>query len=142
MNIETIIFLILAIICWGGGAFFDKLSLKYIDPSNAFLARTIAMLILFVPLLYFKFSQVYKTLMSSSKYSWLYIFLSVLVSMAGVFFYLKAMSMSQASKIVPISSTYPLITLILAMLFLGEKITINIFIGTLLISTGIYFVTK
>ncbi len=62
--------------------------------------------------------------------------------MVGVFFYLKAMSGGEASKIVPLCSTYPFVTFILVCLFLGESFTVSKFIGTMLISGGIYFISK
>jgi len=72
----------------------------------------------------------------------LFIISSVLVTMGGVFFYLKAMSGGEASKIVPLSSTYPFVTFVMVYLFLGEAFTVSKFIGTILISGGIYFISK
>lgn len=138
----AIFYIILAILLWGIGPIFDKLTLKYLNPTSAFLGRTFVMVILFIPLLLFRFSSTYSDLISSSKNVWLYLFMSVTTAMAGVYFYLKAMNFNEASKIVPLSSTYPLITMILSFFFLGEGITLNKIIGTILISIGIYFITK
>lgn len=142
MTISTALFLILAVISWGAGAFFDKLTLRYIRSDAAFFGRTFVMLLTFIPLLLMRFSTTYRELSQASKYSWLYLFLSVSVTMSGVYFYLKAMSASEASRIVPLSSAYPFVTLILAVIFLGESFTLNKLIGTLLITAGIYFISK
>jgi len=142
MELSTIIFLLLAIVAWGFGAFFDKMSLKYLDASGAFYIRTLLMLVLFVPFLLWKYSPLREALASAGRLATAFVLASVLVTMGGVFFYLKAMSGGEASKIVPLSSTYPFITFLLALIFLGESFTLNKFIGTLLISGGIYFISK
>ncbi len=135
-------FLFLAVLSWGAGAFFDKMTLKYLNPNAAFFGRTFVMLVLFVPLLASRFSLTAKELGAAAKVSWLYLFLSVLVTMSGVFFYLKAMSAGEASKIVPLSSVYPLVTFLLAWIFLGENVNIAKISGAVLISCGIYLITK
>ncbi|OGS07582.1 MAG: hypothetical protein A2270_10010 [Elusimicrobia bacterium RIFOXYA12_FULL_51_18] len=142
MEISTIIFLLLAILSWGMGAFFDKMTLRYVDPSSAFCLRTLFMLILFIPFLVWKFLPTRQALLDSHKLALWFIIASVLVTMGGVFFYLKAMSGGEASKIVPLSSTYPFVTFIMVYLFLGESFTVSKLIGTMLISGGIYFLAK
>lgn len=142
MDSSTIIFLILAILAWGAGAFFDKMTLKYIDPASAFYLRTLFMLVLFIPLLLWKFLPTKQALLGPHKLASLFVLSSVIVTMGGVFFYLRAMSSGEASKIVPLSSVYPFVTFVLAYLFLGENFTASKFIGTALISGGIYFISK
>ena len=142
MELSTIIFLLLCILGFGLGAFFDKLSLKHMDPSGAFYVRTLFMIFIFTPLVLWKHAQTRQALLSSDKFGPIFVLSSVLVSMGGVFFYLRALSGGEASKIVPLSSTYPAVTFALALLFLGESFTVNKFIGTLLLSGGIYFISK
>ena len=142
MELSTVIFLLLAILGWGLGAFFDKACLKHMDPSGAFYVRTLFMIIVFTPLLVWKYSQTKQALLGSDKLGPIFVMSSVLVSMGGVFFYLKALSGGEAMKIVPLSSTYPAVTFVLALLFLGESFTVNKLIGTLLLSGGIYFISK
>ena len=43
MELSTVIFLLLAILGWGLGAFFDKACLKHMDPSGAFYVRSLFM---------------------------------------------------------------------------------------------------
>jgi len=142
MDLSTIIFLLLTVVAWGMGSFFDKMTLRYVDSSSAFYLRTFFILILSIPVLVWKFSPTRQALFDSHKLALLFIASSVLVTMGGVFFYLKAMSGGEASKIVPLSSTYPLVTFIMVCLFLGESFTVNKLIGTMLISGGIYFISK
>lgn len=142
MELTSIIFLLLAILGWGVGAFFDKLSLKHLDPSGAFYVRSLFMVCIFAPLAVWKYAPTKQALLGSDRLGPLFVLGSVIVSMGGVFFYLKALSGGAATKIVPLSSTYPFVTFALAVIFLGESITPNKFIGTLLLSGGIYFISK
>lgn len=142
INLLSILYLILAIIMWGISPLFDKLTLKHINSTAAFFGRTFVMVITFIPLLLVRFSATYGELAQSRRSVWLYLFISVVTAMGGVYFYLKALNFNEASKMVPLSSTYPLITMILCFFFLSESITLNKVMGTILIAIGIYFITK
>ena len=142
MELSAIVFLLLGILGWGLGAFFDKVSLKHMDPSGAFYVRTLFMIFIFTPLVLWKYPQTKQALLGSDKLGPIFVMGSVIVSMGGVFFYLKALSGGEATRIVPLSSTYPAVTFVLALLFLGESFSVNKLIGTLLLSGGIYFISK
>ncbi|MCM2268208.1 MAG: EamA family transporter [Elusimicrobiales bacterium] len=142
MELSTVLFLLLAILGWGLGAFFDKACLKHMDPSGAFYVRSLFMIFIFSPLVLWKYPQTRQALLGSDKWGPIFVLGSVIVSMGGVFFYLKALSGGAATKIVPLSSTYPFVTFALAVIFLGENITMNKLVGTLLLSGGIYFISK
>ncbi len=74
--------------------------------------------------------------------SLIYIFGSTLVGIViGDTFYLKSISLIEASKsIVIASSTYPLFTMVLAVVFLDELITWPMLLGALLIIYGMYLI--
>jgi transporter family protein len=142
MELSTVVFLLLAILGWGLGAFFDKACLKHLDPSGAFYLRSLFMIVLLTPLVLWKFSHTRQALLGSDRLGPAFVLASVLVTMAGVFFYLKALSGGAATRIVPLSSTYPFVTFVLAVIFMGESVTLNKLFGTLLLSGGIYFISK
>ncbi|MEF3280522.1 MAG: EamA family transporter [Elusimicrobiota bacterium] len=142
MNLEVSLYLFVAIICWGFGAIFDKLTLRYFDPVSAFYSRTFIIIVFFSIFVSTRFLKTINDLKIASKSGLIYISLSVIVAMVGVFAYLKAMSFSEASRIVPISSTYPLVTFIIAVLFLGESFTLTKLIGTIFVILGVYFISK
>ncbi len=142
MTTETILYLSVSIICWGLGAVFDKMVLKHISSSEAFYLRLFVMIILFVLILSFRVHLTFQDIRNAPFGAYLYTFLGVLMAMSGVFAYLKAMSAEEASKIVPLSSTYPVLTLILSVLFLGESFTLTKLIGTLLVVGGVYLVSR
>lgn len=141
MELSTVVFLLLAIAGWGVAGFLDKLSLKYLDPNGAFLLRSLFMIGIFTPMVLWK-QAVTKQALFSGRLGPLTVLGSVVVTMVGVFFYLKALSGGAATKIIPLSSTYPFITAVLAILFLGESLTLNKLVGTLLLSGGIYFISR
>lgn len=67
-------------------------------------------------------------------------YLAILVGMftsLGAFFFFNAIAQGEASKVVVITSLYPIITAILAFIFLQETITLTKLIGILFCLLGI-----
>ena len=71
-----------------------------------------------------------------SRKSWLFLILSGLATGASWLCYYKALQIGEASKVVPIDKISGVITLILAFVFLNEKITVKSGIGCALIGAG------
>lgn len=61
----------------------------------------------------------------------------IFASLIGHFAYYYALKLGEVSKIVPITSAFPIITVLIAVIFLAEKITIFKGSGILLIIAGI-----
>ena len=74
-----------------------------------------------------------------SRKSWLFLILSGLATGASWLCYYKALQMGDASKVVPIDKLSVVITIILAAIFLHEKITIKSAIGSILLAAGTLF---
>ena len=141
MSLFTVLFLILAIVCWGAGAFLDKLTLKYLGAEDTFFARLVLMMVFFFPLIVWRWNPTKYAVAAAEKISIVLIASSIIVTMSGVYFYLKAMSGGEASKIVPLSSTYPLVAFLLAVIFLGESFTWIKLAGTAFVAIGIWLIT-
>ena len=71
-----------------------------------------------------------------SRKSWLFLILSGLATGASWLCYYKALQIGEASKVVPVDKLSVVITLILAFVFLNEKITVKSGIGCALIAVG------
>ena len=71
-----------------------------------------------------------------SRKSWLFLILSGLATGASWLCYYMALQFGEASKVVPIDKISVVITLILAFVFLNEKITVKSGIGCALIGAG------
>ncbi|MBS7658310.1 MAG: EamA family transporter [Candidatus Bathyarchaeia archaeon] len=72
----------------------------------------------------------------------------VLISVAGIvslgiggISVFLSLSLLDASKAIPLSSVSPFFTLILALIYIKEKLNFKIFVGTILIVTGIFLLT-
>jgi len=137
MSAATVIFLVLAVACWGGGAFFDKLTLNRIGATDAFILRLGLLGLFAVPFVLWRWHPTRDAVAISGKLPVILVATSIVVTMSGVYFYLRAMSGAEASRIVPMSSTYPLVAFLLALIFLGEKFTWAKLAGTVLVCAGV-----
>ena len=73
---------------------------------------------------------------SISRRSWLFLILSGLATGASWLCYYRALQIGEASKVVPIDKLSVVITLVLAFVFLHEKITWKSAVGAVLITAG------
>ena len=71
-----------------------------------------------------------------SRKSWLFLILSGLATGASWLCYYKALQIGEASKVVPVDKLSVVLTLLLAFIFLNEKITLKSGIGCALIGAG------
>ena len=71
-----------------------------------------------------------------SKKSWIFLILSGLATGASWLCYYRALQIGEASKVVPIDKLSVVITLVLAFVFLHEKMTPKSVIGCILIGVG------
>ena len=71
-----------------------------------------------------------------SRKSWFFLILSGLATGASWLCYYKALQLGEASKVVPIDKLSVVITLVLAFVFLHEKVTPKSVIGCILIGAG------
>ena len=70
------------------------------------------------------------------KRSWLFLILSGLATGASWLCYYRALQIGDASKVVPIDKLSVVITLVLAFVFLHEKVTLKSALGCVLIGAG------
>ena len=71
-----------------------------------------------------------------SRKSWIFLVLSGLATGASWLCYYKALQLGEASKVVPIDKLSVVITLVLAFVFLKEKVNAKSVIGCILIAAG------
>ena len=71
-----------------------------------------------------------------SKKSWLFLILSGLATGASWLCYYKALQIGETSKVVPVDKLSVVITLVLAFVFLHEKMTVKSLLGCILIGAG------
>ena len=71
-----------------------------------------------------------------SKKSWIFLILSGLATGASWLCYYRALQTGEASKVVPVDKMSVVITIVLAFIFLHEKISVKLILGALLITAG------
>lgn len=126
-----------------GSAFFAgitailaKIGIKNTDSNLATAVRTIIVLIFSWLMVFLEGSQ--NTIYSISSKSLLFLILSGLATGASWLCYFKALQLGDVNKITPIDKSSTVLTMIIAFIFLGEKITFLKFIGMCAIGLGTY----
>ncbi len=137
MTLATALFLGLFVLCLGGSAILDKMALRMLGANEVFVARMGINALLSLVIFTVGWLPAKAAIAQAGKWPLVYITSSLLVILGGVFCYIKAMSVGEASTILPLTSAYPLVTFALAMIFLGEKFTWVKLVGTLLICAGV-----
>lgn len=134
---ESFLLALLTAFIWGFVPFLEKVGLSSVEPTSAYLVRCSGVIMGALITMYF-----YSPFSSIAKMDFKSIFFLVLAGIlagfvAQLIFY-KALKTGEISKIIPITSCYPLFTFILGWVFLGEEVTINKVLGILLILGGIF----
>ena len=73
---------------------------------------------------------------SISKFSFIFLILSGVATGLSWLFYFYALKIGEVSKVVPIDKLSLVLTIILAVIILKEKINLSTFIGALLMTIG------
>lgn len=133
------LFLAATTIFWGGAAIFDKLALGKTAPFTGLMVRQF---ILTAILLILGLGT--GRLANITALDWRTTFLFGLSGICGgalgLWTYYHALRLGGASLVVPISATYPLITVFLSWLILQEGLTLSRVIGTVFIVIGVWLV--
>jgi len=115
---------IIAMITFGAWGFFPKLAVNYISPQSALIYQVLGGLLVGVislGLVNFK--------PETHPMGILYAFLTGVTGVLGTLFYYVAASRGQISIVVSLTALYPLITILLAVIFLHETLILKQYIG-------------
>ena len=114
-----------------------KIGIEGVNSNLATAIRTMVVVIMAWGMVFLTDTQ--NGIMDISKKSWLFLILSGLATGASWLCYYKALQIGEASKVVPIDKLSVVITLVLAFVFLHEKVTPKSLIGCILIGAGTLF---
>ncbi len=127
-----------------GSAFFAaltsilaKIGIEGVNSNLATALRTVVVVVMAWGMVFLANAQ--SGIADISKKSWLFLILSGLATGASWLCYYKALQIGEASKVVPIDKLSVVITLVLAFIFLHEKLTVKSAVGCLLIGAGTLF---
>lgn len=122
--------LIICIVVWGIWGFAEKQAITYMTPVSAMVVANIVWGL--VGLLLLISQPVHLTVKGVS---WSAI--SVLCTALATFIFLKQMQVQEASTVIAVTSAYPLVTMMLCVIFLHEKVTLYKVLGTIAIILGV-----
>ena len=127
---------LITLIFWGIAPIFGKIGLSKLSPYTALAVRSfvIAIIMLIILLVRGDIRELAKIDLKSVAFISLE---GIFASLIGHFAYYYALKLGEVSKIVPITSAFPIITVLIAVIFLSEKMTIFKGSGILLIIGGI-----
>jgi len=127
-----IIYSIICLLLWGLWGFVLKIASRGSEWVIVYYLSTIASFILST--IIFILNKGYSRL--NTDFNILALIAGLLGSL-GYLFFVNALREGEASIVIPLTSIYPAITVILAVLLLGEKISIHQVIGVILALAGI-----
>lgn len=111
-----------------------KIGINGVNSNLATAIRTLVVLVMAWGMVFITNTQA--GIMEISKKSWLFLILSGPATGASWLCYYRALQMGNASKVVPIDKLSVVITLIMAFVFLHEKVTPKSIVGCVLIGIG------
>ena len=111
-----------------------KIGIEGVDSNLATAIRTCVVVLMAWVMVFLTDAQV--GIGGISRRSWIFLILSGLATGASWICYYKALQLGEASKVVPIDKMSVVITLILAVVFLHEKVNTKSIIGCVLITLG------
>ncbi|MBI5599286.1 MAG: EamA family transporter [Deltaproteobacteria bacterium] len=139
MNKKAFLFSILTALIWGLAPAFEKIGLRgRIDPYAGVVIRTIPIAIIGIAglLLTGKLSEIASADFKSVAFV---IIGGLLAGFIGQIAFYSALKAGEASVVVPLAATYPLVALLVSIIFLGEAFTWQKLAGIGMIVAGVAF---
>ncbi|MCS7152041.1 MAG: EamA family transporter [Endomicrobia bacterium] len=132
--------LFLTILFWGISPIFDKLGVRLVDPFTGIFWRNLTIALAFT-IIYLIYSKTYRPINTNFTGIIYFVISGIFAGVLGVLFYFVALKKLDVSIVVPVAATYPLVTAIVAAVFLKEQITFVRIIGIILTIIGICLIT-
>lgn len=111
-----------------------KIGIEGVNSNLATAIRTVVVVFLAWGMVFLTDAQ--GGIAAISRKSWIFLILSGLATGASWLCYYKALQIGEASKVVPVDKLSVVITLVLAFVFLHEKITAKSALGCVFIGVG------
>ncbi len=131
---EWLIYALLSALFAGLVGIFGKIGMRDVDSTLATGARSVIMAVILSVVVLWR-GNVAEAKNINSR-AWMFIALAGVAGAASWLCYFRALQVGEASRVAPIDKLSVVATLLLAVLFLGEKPTAGVLFGTLLIVAG------
>ena len=128
------VFALLSAVFAAATSILAKAGIEGVDSNLATAIRTLVVLIAAWGMVFLTNAQ--NGIMEIGRKSWLFLILSGLATGASWLCYYKALQMGDASKVAPVDKLSVIITIVLAFVFLHEKVTAKSLMGCALIGLG------
>jgi len=129
-----ILFAILSAFFAAATSILAKVGIENVNSNLATAIRTFVVLLMAWGIVFITGKQ--DGVMQISTKSWIFLILSGIATGLSWLFYFRALQLGEASRVVPIDKLSVVITIVLAITILGEKLTWKSAIGGLLITLG------
>jgi len=140
MSRTALLYAIIALVGWGSAPLFDKLALGSLSAGAAVVLRTVFASLMLVG--YGATTGWLQDITSAKAIPVLLLAVGTLLSpVVGNFAYMKALQGAEASQVTPITASYSLVAVALAIVFLGERLTSPKILGAVLIVVGVMLVS-
>ena len=111
-----------------------KIGIEGVNSNLATAIRTLVVLAMAWIMVFVTHEQ--SGIAAISKKSWIFLILSGLATGASWLCYYRALQTGDASKVVPVDKMSIAITIVLAFIFLHEKVSVKSILGALLLTAG------
>ncbi len=129
---------VLTALTWGCVPLIEKMGLVKLPPLVGLFYRCLGVIAGIVLLLLFKGKDI-RASMAELHTGMLFLVLGgFLASVVGQLFFYHSLKHGEASKVVPLAATYPLVSFLLGVILLGEKVTAVKVGGLLCILAGVF----
>jgi transporter family protein len=138
---KSIIFAFLAMLCWGIGPLFAKTGLVSLEPFSALTIRSVSVtvILLITGILTGEMAALSHVDLRSASFI---IGEGIFAAYLGQMAYFYALKIGEVSVITPIAAAFPIVTLILAVILLGENFSVQKLVGAALIVAGVITINK
>ncbi|MFC1753195.1 EamA family transporter [Thermoproteota archaeon] len=138
MSKQAFIFALLTALVWGLVPAIEKVGLTRVQPNVALLVRSCGVIFGAALLLLFKFNSIKAEFLDVTPRTVFFLVSGgLLASIVAQLFFYRALKFGDTSKVVAIAGTYPLVSFLLALIFLGEKFTLVKFLGIFFVLLGV-----
>ena len=134
---EWFLYSFLTIFIWGIVGFFSKIMLYSVETNASYIIQLLGGIVLVIPWIIF-FQPNFKIINFNEI---LYSCLLGIANCIGFFFFLCALHTGKVSIVVPLIGLYPVLTFILAIVFLKERVTSIQLIGIILAMISIILIS-
>jgi transporter family protein len=141
MSYQVFGLIIFSVFFWGLAPIVEKtgFSQAQIDPLIALTIRVFATMLGLV-IIILGMGKTQALIDVNPKAAFYFAMSGLLAGLLGTWTYLAALRLCEASRVVPISATYPLVTSLLSFFILKEDFSLTRVLGTILIVGGIWLI--